>query len=44
MDDSDSTERTGDTDSVVITHPSPEVAVVTMSRPERLNAMDTALI
>jgi enoyl-CoA hydratase len=38
MDESDST------DSVIITRPSPEVAVVTMSRPERLNAMDTALI
>ena len=46
----DSTDSTGDADStgdgesVVITHPGPDVAVVTMSRPERLNAMDTTLI
>ncbi len=37
-------DSTGRTDSVVITHPSPEVALVTMSRPDRLNAMDTTLV
>jgi enoyl-CoA hydratase len=38
MDDSDSP------DTVVITRPRPEVVVLTMSRPDRLNAMDTTLI
>ena len=37
-------DSTDDAASVVITHPGPDVAVVTMSRPERLNAMDTTLI
>ena len=37
-------ESTVETDSVVITRPRSEVAVVTMSRPDRLNAMDTTLI
>ena len=37
-------DSTGRTDSVLITHPSPEVALVTMSRPDRLNAMDTTLV
>jgi len=34
----------GMSDTVLLTHPTPEIAVITLNRPDRLNAMDAELV
>ena len=35
---------TGMSDTVLLAHPTPEIAVITLNRPDRLNAMDAELV